>query len=65
MGQHGREELKKAVQIGVMRGVTSNREKRKNSRLNKLMNGPEANQSYQGVAYYGSNSKSPPIDKNG
>ena len=38
MGEHRKEELKKVVQMGVMRGLSSHRQTRKNSRMSRLMN---------------------------
>ena len=37
MGEHRKEELKKAVQMGVMRGLSTHRQTRKSSRMSRLM----------------------------
>lgn len=37
LGQQHKEELKKVVQLGVMRGLSSHKQKRKNSRTSRLM----------------------------
>ena len=37
MGEHRKEELKKVVQMGVMRGLSTHRQTRKNSRMSRLM----------------------------
>ena len=37
MGEHRKEELKKVVQMGVMRGLSTHRQMRKNSRMSRLM----------------------------
>ena len=37
IGEQRKEELKKVVQLGVMRGLSSNKQIRKNSRTSRLM----------------------------